>query len=166
MKSLPFNRRGFSLVEVTFAIGVVSFCMLSALALLPLGITASHDSLEMTSAVGIASEISSDLRSGSTLAGSGTGTTTPRFQINTTAGTTTTLFFGADDSFSHTVVQGGTSASVYRATVTMGTATAGLTQPVRILVTWPALADPNGAQAPSNYTGSLDVSTAVNSLSP
>ena len=154
--------RGFSLVEVVMALGVTSFCLLSTLALLPIGLASSRESLQKTTAASIVAEISSDLRQPPVTVGSGGSAYqgTPRFQIKTVA-STTTLYLGADDSFSTTA----TGNSLYRATVTVANASPGSTIPVRILITWPALADPNPAQTPTHYTGSLDISTAVNTLS-
>ncbi len=158
MKTQNRNGRAFSLVEVVIALGVVAFCLLSVLALLPLGLTTSRDSLQRTTAASIASEISSDFRLPTVT--SGGNTVTPRFQINTAAGTYV-LYFDGSDNFSTTA----SASTLYRATVTVGTTSYG-TIPLRIFVTWPGLADATPANTPANYTGSLDVSTAVNTLSP
>ena len=147
MKRIHPTRGGFSLVETVIALGVVSFCLLNAMALLPIGLASNRDSLQKTAAASIASEISSDLRQNTV------NNQSPRFGIVQTSSTATTLYFGSDDSFSTAL----TSTSLYRATVTVGTIS-GSTVPVRILITWPA-------QTAANYTGSLDISTAINTLS-
>jgi uncharacterized protein (TIGR02598 family) len=168
MKFIIPRRRGFSLVEVVMALGISSFCLLSTLALLPIGISSSRDSLEKTNAASIVAEISSDFRQAAVTVGTGGSAyqATPRFQINSGAGTST-LYFGADDSYINATASSAPVSGnwLYRATVTVSLTSSGSTMPVRILVTWPALADPNPAQTPANYTGSLDISTAVNTLS-
>ncbi len=168
MNIMNRNRKGFSLVEVVLAMGVTSFCLLSTLALLPISLASSRDTLQKTTAASIVAEVSSDMRQSSVTVGSGASAyqASPRFQINGSAGTSV-LYFGSDDSFVNATGAASpvTGNWLYRATVTVGTTTSGSTVPVRILVTWPAMADANSSQAPANYTGSLDISTAVNTLS-
>lgn len=69
MKSEPPNsitkfasNRAFTLVEVSLALGVASFCLLSIVGLLPVGLTSNQASIEQTMAVNISSAIVSDLR--------------------------------------------------------------------------------------------------------
>jgi uncharacterized protein (TIGR02598 family) len=167
MKRFHPTRGGFSLVETVIALGVVSFCLLNVMALLPIGLASNRDSLQKTAAASIAAEVSSDLRQAPVTVGS--ASQSPRFQIgqSSTTSTTTVLYFGSDDSFLNGTASGATVSGnwLYRATVTVGATTSGSTVPVRILVTWPALADSNPSLSPANYTGSLDISTAVNTLS-
>ncbi len=174
--SAPFNPRpplfelfGFSLVEVTLALGVAGFCLTALCALLPIGLTSNQAALEQTMAAGITSAIVIDLDCAAPL-----GTvTTPHFGITIPAaqGTTpstsgTSIYLAADGSASPTgkVVTSGTAVSRYRATI-------GFTPPlggqrtataVRILITWPALADPAPGTPPVNYTGSYEADTTLN----
>lgn len=53
---------GFSLVEVTLALGIVAFAMIPLLALLPAGLSASHASMENTIFTQVISRISSDVQ--------------------------------------------------------------------------------------------------------
>src|SRR4029453_8177308 len=53
---------GFSLVEVTLALGVAAFCLLVLLGLLPAGVKTQHSSIQQTTANQIISTIFSDLR--------------------------------------------------------------------------------------------------------
>jgi Tfp pilus assembly protein PilV len=53
---------GFSLVEVTLAIGVVSFCLLTLLALIPAGLMSVQSSTQESNAVNIGVGIFSDLK--------------------------------------------------------------------------------------------------------
>lgn len=62
--------QGFSLVEVVLAIGVVSFALLSIMALLPLGLKTNRISAEESRAANILTAVEGDLRNSS----AGTGT--------------------------------------------------------------------------------------------
>jgi type II secretory pathway pseudopilin PulG len=53
---------GFSMVEVAVALGVVTFALLTVLALLPMGIKSNQISAEETRAVNILSALEADLR--------------------------------------------------------------------------------------------------------
>jgi Tfp pilus assembly protein PilV len=54
---------GFSLVEVTLALGVASFCLLAVLGLLPSGAKVSRDATQSTKANLVASQVMNFLRS-------------------------------------------------------------------------------------------------------
>ena len=69
------NAAGFSLIEVTLALGVAVFCLVTLFGLLPVGLTSNQDSLEQTMAGNIASAIVADLRCAQPM---GTGTS-PHF---------------------------------------------------------------------------------------
>lgn len=53
---------GFSLIEVTLALGIVAFAMVPLLALIPAGLNASHASMENTAFTQLVAQISSDLQ--------------------------------------------------------------------------------------------------------
>jgi uncharacterized protein (TIGR02598 family) len=53
----------FSLVEVTIAIGIAAFCMISIIGLLPAGARANRESLKTTEAAAIIEGVFADLRS-------------------------------------------------------------------------------------------------------
>lgn len=55
-------RRGFSLVEITLALGIVCFSMLPILGLLPIGLTSLSESATRTGRANIAKELSSELQ--------------------------------------------------------------------------------------------------------
>ncbi|XHR30632.1 MAG: Verru_Chthon cassette protein B [Chthoniobacteraceae bacterium] len=61
-KSAPSQQQGFSLIEVSVAIGIVSFSMLAILGLLPVGLNTVHDSLVQGATAGIAQQIQADLQ--------------------------------------------------------------------------------------------------------
>jgi len=195
-------RAGFSLIEVTIALGIAAFCLITVFALLPLGINTNQNAFEQTSAAGIASAIAADLH-GTPVASSPAGSTTlltattSRFLIQIPpAGTAPTqgkfpyqqtIYFSQDGS--PTMPAGATTpvnasasttspTSTYRATITFNpedtsnqNTLAGLNNTivtprnklfkVWILITWPALADPNPLTFPANFSGSYEASTAL-----
>ena len=164
----------FSLVEVSIALGVASFCLLPVLGLLPLGINSHQASIQQTAASSLATAILSDLRASQI----NVPATSPsvQFQIPIpAAGTGTnrvsTIFLREDGS----VAQTGSSAVVnanadpsqnprYRATITFlppAAAEQRTATQVRILITWPALADPQAGSAPTNYSGCSEILSSL-----
>lgn len=62
--SLPHplkTHRGFSLVEVTLALGIVAFALIPLLALVPMGLTAAQSAIQQTAQTHIVQKIASDL---------------------------------------------------------------------------------------------------------
>jgi uncharacterized protein (TIGR02598 family) len=55
------RRSGFSLVEVTIAIGIVSFALVTLLGVVPVGLIATQDAMRQTARSQIIKQISSDL---------------------------------------------------------------------------------------------------------
>jgi len=161
------SRRAFSLVEVTLALGVAVFCLLTIFGLLPMGLTSNQASLEQTAAGNLSSAILGDLRSAQPLGAA----SSPRFGISipaasATAGTgiTTaspqTIYLASNGSVT-TVTSSGTAAPVFRATIAFGTPLQRNATPVRVLITWPALADSNPNIWPVNYSGSFEAATTL-----
>jgi type II secretory pathway pseudopilin PulG len=163
----------FTLVEVTLALGVAGFCLSALLGLLSLGVTSNQSSSEQTVSSAIAKAVMADLRATPSGAQS-----SPRFGFNVPAGgalITTgsaaaygnpqTLFLRQDSSPSTSGTVGGAAVagqSRYRVTVAFYPAANQLTAAgVRILVTWPALADRTTTTWPVNFTGSYEVLTAL-----
>ena len=62
MKGMPINRRGFSLVEVTLALGVASVCLIAIFGLLPVGLRTNQDAIQQGSAADILGAVMADLR--------------------------------------------------------------------------------------------------------
>jgi len=62
MKRLPHRATAFSLVEVTFALGVAAFCLLVLLGLLPAAVKTQQSSIQQTTSNQIISQIYSFLR--------------------------------------------------------------------------------------------------------
>jgi prepilin-type N-terminal cleavage/methylation domain-containing protein len=173
----PQRCRGFTLVEVALALGVVAFCLVAIFGLLPVGINSNRNSIEQAAANNIARAIVSDLRATPVASGTAAIVTSPVYGFEIPAAGQTgavpspqTVFFA--ESANATGLMGAppavtpkpapdtlsTSVSQYR--VSLGftappTGTRNATV-VRLLVTWPALADPAPAIWPTNYTGSYE----------
>jgi type II secretory pathway pseudopilin PulG len=84
----PFSDRaaGFSLIEVTLALGVAGFCLLAVFGLLPVGVQTNQRSLSQTAATAILSSVVADMRATPT-----TATTSMQYQI--AFGAAKTLYF-------------------------------------------------------------------------
>lgn len=157
---------GFSLIEVTLAIGVAAFCLVVVFGLLPVAQQSQQTASEQTAAANLISEVVSDLRAAER-PNPPTPSISPHFglTVGAAAALSETLYFrdGAD-----VIGPPGTLAASanprprYRVTIFFNAPTGGreaLTG--RILVTWPALADPQPDTAPSKYSGSLESFIAI-----
>lgn len=135
MNRSPLFRAGFSLVEVTLALGVAAFCLIAIFGLLPLGIQSNQNAISQTAAASVLSSVVADLRA------------TPKVNPNSplydiTFGTAKLLYF---DGQGRSVSPTDLSASPrYRVTITFHPSSAGAFAPTfaSLKVTWPALADP------------------------
>ena len=130
----------FSLVEVTLALGIASFCLLAVFGLLPTGINCNRASVEQTAAASLARAIVADLRATSHASNS-----SPQYAIPFPA-TSNSLYFAEDGT------TGSTSAR-YLATITINPAAP--TAFANIRITWPASAPVASA------SGSYEVTTAI-----
>jgi uncharacterized protein (TIGR02598 family) len=153
MKPSNLQTSGFSLVEVTLAMGIVAFSLVALMGLLTVGLEGNQAAMSQSAANGIFSAVISDLRAAPVTTPLGGIASSPQFQIPIpanpiTAATSTTLYFTPDGQASPTI---GTSY-VYRLTVTFvpnGTSprTATFTD---LKLTWPA------AAVPPNALGSVE----------
>lgn len=134
----PLANHGFSLVEVTLALGVAAFSLLVIFSFLPIGLQTTQRSVEQTASVDILSAVAADLRS--TPRGSGNsvlfGITIPSNPV-TGPGSIAPIYF---DSAGQVVSSASTAR--YRVTITFldnggGTKTATLAV---LKATWPAAA--------------------------
>jgi uncharacterized protein (TIGR02598 family) len=138
---------GFSLVELTLALGVTAFCLIAVFGLMPIGVQANRNATFQTRATNIGAAVAADLR-GTPRANN----TSPQFGI--TFGTPRTLYFADTGNFTTLL---GTN-SQYRLSVTWNI-TGGCSTALPcadIKVTWPAPADP-ATTAPS---GAVEMSAA------
>ncbi len=150
MKWISHSRQGFSLVEVTLALGIAGFSLLAIFGLLPVGITSHRNALEQTAAAGIATGIFADLR-----ATPNAETTTPNYKI--TIPNSTRLFLREDGS----VDASGGAGSRYIATITFTVPSQSKAATlVHLLITWPAAADLDN-NPPKNFSGSFEAVSAL-----
>jgi type II secretory pathway pseudopilin PulG len=174
----------FSLVEVTLALGVMAFCLVALLGLLPVGMNSNRAALEQTAAASVANAVAVDLRQ-TPLAVTGSANPSlshrksPRFQIPvplpaTSAPTPTpspvTMFFTEDGTAAGAVGADAdpTTNPRYRVSSTfyppVSPSSLFNQHPatlVKIQVTWPALADPSAAATPTNFSGSFETMIAL-----
>jgi len=149
------NRRchltmGFSLVEVTLALGIAAFCLIALFGLLPLGIQTNQNSISQTAAASVLSSVVADLR-----ATPKTSLTSLQFEI--TFGTAKILYF---DGEGRAVAPTDVNATPrYRVTIAFPPSPAGSFAPtfVSLKISWPALVDP-ATTAPA---GLIDTFTAL-----
>jgi len=164
------QRAGFSLVEVTLALGVAAFCLVAVFGLLPVGLSSNQTAITQTTAASVAAQIAADLHATPPSA----GTSALGFKIPAAGGGASTnpqvLYFtatgqksGAVDANTTSPILTGSAAAYYRANVGFAppssTGKRNATM-VRILVTWPA-AGPQAAGWPTSFVGSFASVTAL-----
>jgi uncharacterized protein (TIGR02598 family) len=167
----------FSLVEVCLSVGVASFCLASLVAMLPVGIMSNRTSISETAAVSLASVVIADLENMAPSASQNAAQNeihSPLFQIpfSTINPESHTLYFK-----DHAQPAGDVDADAqpseqpqYRVTLNFIPPENGgesiNTNPeatkVRVLVTWPAMADRSAQSAPSKYSGSYETVISLN----
>lgn len=147
---------GFSLVEVTLALGVAAVSLLAIFALLPIGLKTNQVAIERGTTTDILSAVIADLRVTPVTNPRGGATTSPRFAISLPANpvssvTTVTLFFNSEGQCS-TDLKGSTKPdgsswaaqlqSRYRVTITFAPNGAGARTAtfINLKATWPAAA--------------------------
>lgn len=97
--------RAFSLVEVTMALGLVSFCLVAMLGVLPVGLMQERKSSDQMSAMHVLATMKSDFQSASS-----TSNTTSRYAIPTGLGEEGVVF--VDNAFERTEQQANAEFSV------------------------------------------------------
>jgi uncharacterized protein (TIGR02598 family) len=150
MSRRRYRAVGFSLVEVTLALGIAAFCLIALFGLLPLGIQTNQSSISQTAAASVLSSVVADLR-----ATPKTGLTSQQFEI--TFGTAKILYF---DGEGRAVAATDVSATPrYRVTIAFPPSPAGSFAPtfVSLKVSWPALVDP----ATATPAGSIETFSAL-----
>jgi hypothetical protein len=159
--------RAFTLIEVTLALGVAGFCLVTIFGLLPIGLISNQASLDQTMAGNIAGALVSDLRS----AQSPGAASSPRFGLSIPAASATAeaaitttspqTIYLASNGIVTTGTGSGPAAPVFRATIAFGTPLQRNSTPVRVFITWPALADSNPGVWPVHYTGCYEADTTL-----
>jgi uncharacterized protein (TIGR02598 family) len=150
----------FSLIEVTLALGIAAFCLLTLFALIPVALKTQQASIQQTTANTVASQIVADLSAALRLP---PGLQSKQFNLHghwADLQTPDVLYFAKDGTF----VPGSTNQNpapanaVFRAVVTYLRPPTETTSLADITVTWPAAVDPStGAPA-----GKVETFAAIN----
>jgi uncharacterized protein (TIGR02598 family) len=122
------SQYGFSLVELTLAIGVAAFCLIAVFGLIPVGVQTNRNATSQTAATNIMAAVVADLRA------TPTTNISPQFAI--TFGTNKTLFFDSTGNFTTLL----NANSRYQVNITWNSAPSGLRY-ADLKVTWPAAAN-------------------------
>jgi uncharacterized protein (TIGR02598 family) len=148
---------GFSLVEVTLALGVAGVCLLTIFALLPIGLHTSQNADQQVASAELMGAVIADLRATPVTTPRGSATGSPQFAISIPANpvatdTTSILFLNSKGQFTPSL----DSSSRYRLTITFvpngGLRSATL---AGLRMTWPA------AASTANYAGSSEMFLAL-----
>ena len=138
---------GFSLVEITLSLGVMSICLLAVLGLLPIASQTNRSAAADTAAASIASAVLADIRATPRAAAN-----SPQFAVPFNANSV--LFFDAEGQATSTL----SNNSIYRAEVTFPVNSSGTNAAtfVYVQVCWPA------ASSAANAGGRAEMFTALN----
>ena len=134
-------KSGFSLAEVTLALGIAGFCLVAVFGLIPVGVQTNRNATSQTAATNILAAVVADLR-----ATPNTINTSSQFAI--TFGTNKTLYFDGSGQFTTSIG----ADSRYQANVTWN-GSSGLRY-ADVKVTWPA------AATAANANGSVEMFAA------
>jgi uncharacterized protein (TIGR02598 family) len=163
MKPPVRRTAGFSLVEVTLALGVAAFCLIVLLGLLAVGLKTQQASTQQTTANAIVSMILGDLRADVRLPpGQASKEGDSGFQLHghwAAVGTPDTLYFTNQAKMTGSVNAGTPPAdAAFRAKITYISPPTASTSLATVTVSWPAAADP----ATTIPAGSVGTFIAVN----
>jgi hypothetical protein len=164
----PRSSAGFSLIEVALALGVAAFALVAIIGLIPVGLNSNQASSDQTAAAGLAAGIVADLRA-APVAIPPVVKNTPRYQVPLppSGSATHAIFLREDGSMSGSMDANADPGQDprYRATLYITAPTSAsqkVATVVRVLITWPALADYRAMTTPVKFTGSYEVVTALN----
>lgn len=151
MRRRPYSFAGFSLVELTLALGVAGFCLIALFGLLPLGIRTNQNAVSQTAAASVLSSVVADLRA--------TPKASPTSQqYDITFGTAKVVY--VDDEGRVVSPTDPNTAPRYQVAITFPASPTGAFAPtfVSVKVTWPALVGP----ATTPPAGGLEAFAAFN----
>ena len=153
MKACRSVGAGFSLVEVTMALGIISICLITLVGVIPVGITNNRSSVDEGAAANIARMIEADLRNTPA-----TATASSFYGIVLASLTPKTLYFSREGT-----LLSGKNGAVYRADVQVQPAGpgGGNSVPVRAVISWPALTRSPQDAWPTEFTGCYHIVTAL-----
>lgn len=146
---------GFSLVEVTLALGVAAFCLITVVGLMPVGVQTNRNAISQTAATSIISSVLADIRT--TARGTASATPSALYVINIPArdASNTTPQIRYFDSTGQFAALGANSR--YQLNVTFpANPDSGTSKTTYgyLKVTWPA------AATPANASGSVQMFAA------
>jgi type II secretory pathway pseudopilin PulG len=90
MKLRSRSIAGFSLVEVTLALGIAAFCLIAVFGLVPVGVQTNRNATSQTTATNILSSVVSDIRASPKASSS---SLTAKYKIRRSKGNNTTVCF-------------------------------------------------------------------------
>jgi uncharacterized protein (TIGR02598 family) len=155
MRRLAYPTASFSLVELTFAIGVAAFCLIAVFGLMPVGVQTNRNATSQTAATNIIASVIADMRAT-------TSSTSPQYRI--TFGTPKTLYFdGAGkcsvDVNGSTKVDGSAWSPPLQTrcqlSITFPSSPSGLSY-ADVKVTWPAAATSANASGSAEMFAAFD----------
>jgi uncharacterized protein (TIGR02598 family) len=169
MKTRKRSITAFSLVELTIALGVISFCLLTIIGLLAIGINSTHSSTTQTAATNLLTAVTSDLEAVPNITPAYTpvaakGTVakpaggsisavnnSPMFNLAVPAGgtttTTTQILYVGENGLTNTTAAG----MLYQVNIWITPANNAHQETfARILISWPAAVNPL-TSAPQGY---------------
>jgi hypothetical protein len=161
MKRHLHETAAFSLVEVTLAMGIAAFCLITVFALLPVTLKTQQAGIQQTTANTICSQIVADLSAAVRLP---PGQQSKQFNLHghwAEAQTPDVLYFAKDGTF----MPGSTNQtnppadSVFRATITYLQPPVETTSLADITVSWPAQVNPLAGGVPA---GKVETFAAIN----
>ena len=147
MKRCSSPSNSFSLVEVTMALGVTAFCLVTVFGLLPVGLKANQNSISQTATASILSAVIADMRATPKNASSS-------IQYGITFGTETTLYFDNESKPSSSLGPN----SRYQLKIIFpsnGSGTSAATF-ANLKITWPAAATPENALGSGEVFAAFD----------
>lgn len=153
MKCVPHRgeQTAFSLVEVTIALGVVSFCLVAILGLLPIGLSNNKFTIQQTAATSILSSVISDLHA---IPSGATQSVQYEIELPDVNGEVR-RYFGANGEWSRSI----NAQSLYLLTLkTLNNSAGTKTIFLNMQVSWPAQADVK------NAAGTVETFVAINSI--
>lgn len=173
MKPKSKLNRGFSLVEVAMALSIAAFCLVTLFGLLTVGVHNYQQSGSRTVMVNLATAVVQDLQSAP--ANSTGNSSSPRFLFSVPSPASgsnanpppQTVYVdanGSDSSGSGQVGDAVSTTTPYRISVAFFPPASGQdgATTARIMVSYPAGADPNAASWPVNYTSMFETTVSLN----
>jgi len=163
LKGFPGKAAAFSLVEVTLALGIAAFCLITVFALLPVALKTQQASIQQTTANTISSQIIADLSAALRLP---PGQQSKQFNLHghwAQALHPDIIYFTKDGTYIH---PGSTESQVFMAAVTYLEPPTETTSLADITVGWPAPGIPidagSGQPDFSKAAGKVEAFAAVN----